>query len=74
MTEEFQGYSQPTDDNARMYKVIMDRCNYKTIFVSTNGLIELSIEHPELNYGCTVLVYYDKVNKEASNSDALDDL
>ena len=43
--EEFQGYSEPRDDNSRMHEVGMDRCKYITTFETTKGKIQLYIGH-----------------------------
>ena len=61
------------DDNARMYELQMDRCNYKSMFVLKEGFISLEIVHTQL--GCYVnLAYADKINMNKAIDKNIDDL
>lgn len=74
VTEKFQGYSEPNDDNSRMHEVKMDRCKYVTIFETPKGDIQLYIGHNSV-IGCNVLLsYFDKINGDVIRAKAMDDL
>lgn len=71
--EEFQGYSQPSTNTSRLHELKMDRCSWFTIFRTDKGAIELSITHN--NMSCFVMLrYYDKINTNAVEEQALNDL
>jgi len=72
--EKFQGYSQPKNDNDKMYEVKFDRCTYYTIYETEKGSIELSIEHDGVSSCYVRLAYFDKINGEIIRKKALDDL
>lgn len=68
--EEFQGYSTPTDNLDKLYKLKMDLCNYTCIFENAKGFITLS-----LNSNCLVqLIYLDRACFDSNNSNTMDDL
>lgn len=72
--EKFQNnYGLPMDDNDRMDAVGMDRCKYESRFRSDKGEILLRIEHD--SFECFVaLAYKDRINCEAVEKHALNDL
>lgn len=72
--EKFQNnYGLPMDDNDRMHAVGMDRCKYESRFRSDKGEILLRIEHD--SFECFVaLAYKDRINCEAVEKHALNDL
>lgn len=72
--EKFQNnYGLPMDDNDRMHAVGMDRCKYESRFRSDKGDILLRIEHD--SFECFVaLAYKDRINCEAVEKHALNDL
>ena len=72
--EEFQGYSEPRDDNSRMHEVGMDRCKYITTFETTKGKIQLYIGHNSFSASYVLLSYFDKINGETIRAKAMDDL
>jgi len=72
--EEFQGYSEPRDDNARMHELGMDRCKYVTTFATPKGSIQLSIGHNSFSASFVLLSYFDKINGETIRAKAMDDL
>lgn len=72
--ENFDGYSEPRDDNSRMHSVKFDRCKYYTVYKSENGTIELSIEHDDDMHCFVRLVYFDNINSEIVKEKAKDDL
>lgn len=74
VTEKFQSYSEPRDDNSRMYEVKMDRCKYVTIFETPKGDIQLYIGHNSMMSCYVMLSYFDKVNGDVVRSQAMDDL
>lgn len=73
--EEFQGYTQPHDDNAKMHELNMDRCVYSTVFSVDSGDIELEIMNQGFGNGAAVrLSYWDKINTASVQQKAMDDL
>lgn len=72
--EEFQGYSEPRDDNMRLYKLKMDNCVWYTIFSTDKGDIELSIDHEGVSSCFVMLRYFDKINTDTVEKQAMDDL
>ena len=73
--EEFQGYTQPHDDNSRMHELNMDRCVYSTVFSVDTGDIELEIINQGFGHGAAVrLSYWDKINTASVQQKAMDDL
>ncbi|MBO9592815.1 MAG: hypothetical protein J7599_07885 [Niabella sp.] len=43
--EKFQSYSEPKNDNDKMFEVKFDKCKYLTIYETEKGSIQLSIDH-----------------------------
>lgn len=74
VVEKFDGYSQPKDDNSRMYEVQFDRCKYYSIWQTDKGEIELSIDHNSVTSCFVKLLYVDKVNSDKIRAKAKDDL
>lgn len=74
VTETFQGYSEPEDDNSRMYEVKMDRCKYITTFETPKGTIQLCIDHNNLMSCYVKLSYFDKINGDLIRAKAMEDL
>ena len=74
VTEKFQGYSEPRDDNSRMHEVKMDRCKYETRFKTDKGEIVLWIEHESVMSCFVMLAYKDKINGGIIKDVAKDDL
>lgn len=72
--EEFQGYSEPRDDNARMYELEMDRCKYTTTFETPKGSIQLYIGHNSVTACFVLLSYFDKINGDVIRAQAMEDL
>lgn len=72
--EKFQSDLQPKDDNAKMYEVEFDRCKYYTIWQTEKGNIELSISHTGVTSCFVKLAYFDKINGEIIEAEAMDDL
>lgn len=72
--ERFDSYSEPRDDGSRMTQVWLDKCKYYTIFSTPKGNIELSIEHNNVTSCFVLLKYYDKINTNAIQEDAMNDL
>ena len=72
--EKFDGYSQPKDDNSKMFEVKFDRCKYYSIWATDKGDIQLSIDHNSVTSCFVKLVYFDKVNSDTIKKQALDDL
>lgn len=73
--EEFQGYTQPRDDNSKMHELNMDRCVYSTVFSVDVGDIELEIINQGFGHGAAVrLSYWDKINTASVQQKAMDDL
>ena len=74
VVEEWQSYSQPDNDNEKMYNVKFDKCKYYTIFETTDGDIQLSISHNGVLSCFVVLVYFDRINSNVIRNEAMDDL
>lgn len=72
--EKFDSYSQPRDDNSKIYEVKFDRCKYYSIYETEKGTIELSIEHDGVSNCFIKLAYFDKINNEIIKEKAKDDL
>ena len=73
-TEKFDGYSEPSDDKDRMYRVQFDRCKYDTTWMTDKGEIQLHITHNDSLDCYVVLLYWDNLNYEKEQSSAMDDL
>lgn len=67
-------YSQPRDDNDKMYKVKFDNCKYYSIWNTDEGQIQLSIEHEGVVRCFVRLAYFDKINSNIIKAKAIDDL
>jgi hypothetical protein len=67
-------YSQPKDDNAKMYEVQFDRCKYYSIWQTDKGDIQLSIDHNSVISCFVKLTYFDKINSDIIKAKAKDDL
>lgn len=74
VVEEFQGYSEPRDDNSRMHEIKMDRCKYVTTFETPKGDIQLYIGHNSVMSCYVMLSYFDKINGDVIRANAMDDL
>ena len=74
VTENFQGYSDPRDDNDRMFQVKMDRCKYITTFETPKGSIQLYIGHNNMLRCYVLLSYFDKINGDIIRAKAMEDL
>ena len=72
--EEFQGYSEPTDDSSRLHEVKMDRCKYSATFETPKGSIQLCISHNSVMSCNVMLSYFDKINGDVIRAKAIDDL
>ncbi|MDR6845538.1 hypothetical protein [Flavobacterium granuli] len=67
-------YSQPRDDNDKMYKVKFDNCKYYSIWKTDKGEIQLSIEHESVRHCFVRLSYFDKINSNIIKVKAKSDL
>ena len=74
IVEQFDGYSQPRDDEGRMYKVKFDNCKYSSIWQTDKGEIKLSIGHSGVTTCFVNLAYFDKINSNKMRAKAKDDL
>ena len=72
--EKFDSYSQPRDDNSKIYEVKFDRCKYYSIYETEKGTIELSIEHDGVSSCFIKLAYFDKINSNIVKEKAKGDL
>lgn len=81
LTEKYGAPKQVTerflDDaeryNHQMHSIRMDRCRYKSVFVTAKGSVTLEIESE--NYQAFVrLQYVDKINSEVVRSSVIDEL
>ena len=70
--EEFQEQNGNLDNVDKLLSLMMDKCTYKTTFVTSKGIIQLSLGHVD---GCYVtLRYFDGINTVAARASAIDDL
>jgi hypothetical protein len=67
-------YSQPKDDDSKMYQVKFDNCKYHSIWQTEKGDIELSIGHNGVTSCFVKLAYLDKANGDIVREKAKDDL
>lgn len=74
VTEKFQSYSEPSDDNSRMHEVRMDRCKYITTYETPKGKIQLYINHNSVMNCFVLLSYIDKINGDVIRAKAVEDL
>jgi hypothetical protein len=74
IVEKFDGYSEPKDDNRKMYEVKFDRCKYYSIWRTEKGQIKLAIDHSESSTCMVKLLYFDKINSDKIKAKAKDDL
>lgn len=74
VVEKFDGYSQPREDDDKMYKVKFDNCKYHSIWETDKGDIQLSIDHNSVTSCFVTLAYFDKINGNIIKSSAKDDL
>lgn len=74
VVEKFDGYSEPKDDEGRMYKVKFDNCKYSSIWQTDKGEIQLSIDHNSVTSCFVKLAYFDKINGDKIKAKAKDDL
>lgn len=74
VTEKFQGYSEPRDDNSKMHEVKMDRCIFVTTFETPKSDIQLYIGHNSMMSCYVMLSYFDKINGDVIRAKAMDDL
>jgi len=72
--EKFDTYSEPSDDEDRMFEVQSDNCKYYTTFELENGGIQVSIDHQGFSSCFVKLIYFDKINSEKIRQKAIDDL
>ena len=72
--ENFDGNSQPDDDNSKIYEVKFDRCKYYSIWKTDKGEIQLSIDHNSVTSCYVKLLYLDKINGDKIKAKAKDDL
>ena len=72
--EKFEGYSEPNDDNSKIYAVKFDRCKYYSIWQIDKGEIQLSIDHNSSTDCYIKLLYLDKINGDKIKAKAKGDL
>ena len=72
--EKFDSYSEPKDDQNKMYEVKFDRCKYYSIFTTEKGNIELSIDHNSVTSCFVKLAYFDEINGQIIENEAKSDL
>lgn len=72
--EKFDTFSEPNDDESKMYQVESDNCKYYTIYETEKGSIQLSIDHEGFSSCYVTLTYFDKINSEIIREKAKGDL
>lgn len=71
--EEFQGFA-PRNDGDRLHKLKFDSCTWYTVFRTDKGNIELSIDHNGTSSCFVKLQYFDGINTNAVEQQAMNDL
>lgn len=74
VVEKFDSYSQPRDDNDKMYNVKFDNCKYFSVWKTDKGEIQLSIQHETVTRCYIMLSYSDKINSNIIKTKAKRDL
>lgn len=74
VVEQFQGKINPNTNNDKLYELYMDRCVWYTIFKTSKGEIQLSLQKGDIGQYFVLLKYYDKINSDIVRSAAMDDL
>ena len=74
--ERFNAPSYMTmDDNAKMYQVKSNNCEYYSKYDTNNGSISLTISNDGYEFGCRVKLFYtDKTNSEIFDDAVMEDL
>ncbi len=72
--EKFDTYSEPRNDQSKMYEVKMNNCKYSTTYETDKGSIQLFLAHDGISSCYVVLAYYDKINGDIIRARAMDDL
>jgi hypothetical protein len=74
--ERFNAPSYMTmDDNAKMYQVESNNCEYYSKYDTNNGSISLTISNDGYEFGCRVKLFYtDKTNSEIFDDAVMEDL
>jgi hypothetical protein len=72
--EKFDSEYGPVDDNNRIHQVKFDKCKYISFWQTTNGIIQLSIDHISVTSCFVKLGYFDKINGDIIKAKAIDDL
>jgi hypothetical protein len=64
----------PNNDHDRFYEVGTDKCKYFSIWETSIGTIQLSIDHISVISHFVKLDYFDKINGDIIKAKAIDDL
>ena len=74
--ERFNAPSYMTmDDNAKMYQVERNNCEYYSKYDTNNGSISLTISNDGYEFGCRVKLFYtDKTNSDIFDDAVMEDL
>lgn len=71
--EEWQGYSEPRDDNSKMHKLKMNNATFGAYYEMPEGVVEISLFSMQMQCG-VLLSYYDATNQKSVIEKAMDDL
>lgn len=74
VVEKFEGYSEPREDESKMHQIRFDNCKYITDYQTTDGYIELKIDHESVSSCFVRLTYVDKINSSIIREKAKGDL
>ncbi len=72
--EKFDSEYGPDNDNDRFFQVQFNKCKYISIWETTNGTIQLYIDHISVSSCFVQLGYFDKINGDIIKAKAIDDL
>lgn len=62
------------DDNEKMLKLQLDKCNFETVFKPANGIVILKMNHQSVSHCFISLTYSDRQNSASVRKQAIEDL
>ncbi len=74
VVETFNKPTVPDENNAKMWEVLQNNCNYSVLYEMEEGTIELTIKRGTVVNAFVQITYLDKINGEMLRQKAKDDL
>lgn len=72
--ETFESIMQPTNDDDKMYELMMGNCNYAARFKAQGGVIAIEVAYDSMIGAIVTIAYFDKQNREAGDAKAMEDI